>query len=333
MGGPRCIGSTASSSLSSSSSSSSSSITSSSNQPMFNSYSEVLSYLVNAGYTGIEASLADLGHTHDERLAFSREVHDAGMKLIVGVYSSWCDYNDDARLDLHAPPLVQATRLRNEIIEASDLGATKINAHSGSDGWTEDESACYFEQIENWRCSGDLHLMPGVRLSHETHRGRPLGSPWVTDRLLQRLPELRLTSDYSHWVVSCERNFGHHHHSDECEEKEVMRRVTNSVDHIHARVGTTQSPQIVDIRDRSISNITSIRAFTDHWIMIRNVMLAKGELEMSVTPEYGPMPYTPCHPFTDDQPLSDVWDVTEAAAVHVRDLLEGRINWRMNETI
>jgi len=112
-----------------------------------------------------------------------------------------------------------------------------------------------------------------------------------------------------------------------------MRRVTNSVDHIHARVGTTQSPQIVDIRDRSISNITSIRAFTDHWIMIRNVMLAKGESEMSVTPEYGPMPYTPCHPFTDDQPLSDVWDVTEAAAVHVRDLLEGRINWRMNETI
>ena len=67
--------------------------------------------------------------------------------------------------------------------------------------------------------------------------------------------------------------------------------------------------------------------------MIRNVMLAKGELEMSVTPEYGPMPYTPCHPFADDRPLSDVWDVTEAAAVHVRDLLEGRINWPMNETI
>lgn len=84
---------------------------------MFDSYSGVLFYLVNAGYTGIEASLADLGNTHDERLAFSCMVHDAGMKLIVGVYSSWRDYNDDARLDLHAPPLVQATRLRNEIIE------------------------------------------------------------------------------------------------------------------------------------------------------------------------------------------------------------------------
>jgi hypothetical protein len=60
--------------------------------------------------------------------------------------------------------------------------------------------------------------------------------------------------------------------------------------------------------------------------MIRNVMLAKGEMEMSVTPEYGPLPYTPSYPFTDNQPLSDVWDVTEAAAVHVRDLLKGRID-------
>ena len=303
---------------------------SSSKQPKFNSYSEVLSYLVNAGYTGIEASLADLGRTPSERLAFSHKVHDAGLKLIVGVYSSWCDYNDNTRYDLHSPPLVQAHRIRNEIIEATNLGATKINAHSGSDGWTEYESYCYFEQIENWRCNNDLHLIPGVTLCHETHRGRPLGSPWVTDRLLQQLPELRITSDYSHWVISCERYFGHQDHQsvDECE-KEVLRRVANNVDHIHARVGTTQSPQIVDIRDnRSTSNITSIHAFTDYWIMIRNVMIAKGEMEMSVTPEYGPLPYTPCHPFTDDQPLSDVWDVTEAAAVHVRDLLEGQIDGR-----
>lgn len=293
---------------------------------MFNSRSDVLSCLVNVGYAGIEASLADLGCTHDERSAFSREVHDAGLKLIVGVYSSWRDYNDD-RSDLHAPPLVQAGRLRDEIIEAADLGAAKINAHSGSDGWTEDESYCFFEQIENLRCKGDLRLLPGVRLSHETHRGRPLGSPWVTDRLLRRLPGLRLTSDYSHWVVSCERYFGHHHHhgSFSDEEKEVLQRVAHRVNHIHARVGTTQSPQIGDIRDRSTSSITSIRAFTDHWIMIRDIMLARGETEMSVTPEYGPMPYTSSHPF-NELPLSDVWDVTEAAAAHVRDLLEGKIS-------
>ncbi len=45
----------------------------------------------------------------------------------------------------------------------------------------------------------------GAELSFETHRSRPTFHPWVTAQLLQALPELQLTCDFSHWCVVCER--------------------------------------------------------------------------------------------------------------------------------
>ena len=311
-------------------SSSSSSATTSGGQPVFHTRSDLLLALSDLGYAGIEASLSDLGRTRRERADFASEIHDAGLGLIVGAYSSWRDYDDDAIDDLHSAPPLQVGRLRDEIIEAADLGAVKVNCHSGSDSWTEDEAFRFFESIEELRWSGGLGLPSDVGVSHETHRGRPLGSPWVADRLLFRMPGLRLTSDYSHWVLSCERYFGQHRRRgigisggggecDEGGEAGVLRRVADRVDHIHARVGTTQSPQVGDVRDERDSNPGGIRAFEDHWKMIRDAVASRGGTEMSVTPEYGPPPYAP-----PGNPTVDVWDAVEAAAAHAREILEGR---------
>ena len=106
-----------------------------------------------------------------------------------------------------------------------------------------------------------------------------------------------------------------------------MERVAKHIDHVHARVGTTQSPQIADIRyhlrsnNNTNTNTTTSKkcAFANHWLMIKNAMVARGETEMTLTPEYGPMPYTPSY---GGQPVSDVWEVTEASAKQLRDLLE-----------
>ena len=286
-------------------------------QPVFHTRSELLAALADMGYAGVEASLSDLGRTRMERHAFAKEIDDAGLGLIVGVYSSWRDYDDDDPADLHSPPPTQIEPLREEIFEAADLGAIKVNCHSGSDSWTEDESFRFFESIEELRWSGGLNLPPGVGLGHETHRGRPLGSPWVAYRLLMRLPRLRLTSDYSHWVLSCERYFGRH--GSDGMEIGALRYVADRVDHVHARVGTTQSPQVDDVRREIISNPEGIRAFEDHWRAIRNSISARGGTEMSVTPEYGPPPYAPGGNATGDS----LWDATEAAAAHVREVLGG----------
>jgi hypothetical protein len=304
-----------------------SSATTSGGQPAFHTRSDLLLALSDLGYAGIEASLSDLGRTRQERSDFASEIRDAGLGLIVGAYSSWRDYDDDAMDDLHSPLPVQVGRLRDEVMEAVDLGAVKVNCHSGSDSWTEDEAIRFFESIEELRWSGGLGLPSDVGLSHETHRGRPLGSPWVADRLLSQLPGLRLTSDYSHWVLSCERYFGHRRHGSgiggggECDEGEVgvLRRVADRVDHIHARAGTTQSPQVGDVRDERESNPGGLRAFEDHWKTIRDAVASRGGAEMSVTPEYGPPPYAP-----PGNPAVDVWDAVEAASAHAREILESR---------
>lgn len=78
----------------------------------------------------------------------------------------------------------------------------RVNAHSGSDSWTEDEGAAFLA-----RALGAAVRLGGALppVSHETHRARVLCCPFATARLLRRLPQLRLTSDFSHWVVKAER--------------------------------------------------------------------------------------------------------------------------------
>jgi hypothetical protein len=311
-------------------------------QPVFRTRCELLHALSSLGYSGIEASLMDLGRDATERATCARAIRDAGLDLIIGTYSSWRDYDDAASRDRHSPVDAQVQKLRLEVVEAYDLGASKVNCHSGSDSWTEGEALRFFESFEELRCSGRLGAPAAAardggggcagNLGHETHRGRPLGSPWTTYRLLGHLPELRLTSDYSHWVLSCERYFGgggNDPSSGGCaseEEAEVMRVVTDRVMHVHARVGTTQRPQVGDVRTEIASNPHGVRAFTHHWTSIRDSLMRGGETEMSVTPEYGPHPYAPGRPGgqPDDAFADDVWDATEAAAAHVREVLEGR---------
>ena len=61
-----------------------------------------------------------------------------------------------------------------------------VNAHSGSDMWHEDEAADFFESVHDKVTELGHGALP--RLSHETHRGRVLCCPFVTRRLLARLP-------------------------------------------------------------------------------------------------------------------------------------------------
>ena len=50
--------------------------------------------LRDAGFDGVEASLADLGSCAAERRDTVGAVRSAGLELIVGVYASWDDYDD-----------------------------------------------------------------------------------------------------------------------------------------------------------------------------------------------------------------------------------------------
>jgi hypothetical protein len=155
----------------------------------------------------------------------------------------------------------------------------RINVHSGSDAWGEDE-AVHFLSL-TLAVTEQLGSLPPA--SHETHRGRILCCPFSTARILGRVPNLRLTSDFSHWVVKTERML-----NSPAEVSLLRRVVAPRVDHIHARIGTPQAPQVASVRPDALTNAAAER-FYSWWEEVWAAQLASSpDARLTATVEYGP---------------------------------------------
>jgi sugar phosphate isomerase/epimerase len=195
------------------------------------------------------------------------------FKLIIGVYSCWTDYEG---LHEYKPVEEHLTQYRQQLTNAKVLNPFHINAHSGSDSFTDEEAIEFFAgaiQIEE-----EL----GLTVSHETHRGRALYNPFRTLMLVNKFPKLKLTLDFSHFVLVCERRFDEHP-----KEIEMINKIASQTWHIHARVGYNQHAQIADLNDQKHER--DVKAHERVW---REVWKHDhGREYRIVTPEYGPEPY------------------------------------------
>jgi hypothetical protein len=71
---------------------------------------------------------------------------------------------------------------RDELELAASLNPVLINSHTGRDYWPNDEN--------------------GVKIVHETHRGRfPFCAP-LSKLYFDQHPELKISADLSHWVYT-----------------------------------------------------------------------------------------------------------------------------------
>jgi len=143
-------------------------------------------------------------------------------------------------------------------------------------------------------------------ISFETHRGRIFHHPARTTRLLDRMPPTRLTLDLSHWHVACERVLGAH----DAEERAWLHaEVVPHVDHIHARVGSTQAPQVPY---GSEGDPEARAAHEAIWREVWRRKRARRAEEVTMTPELGPPPYQ-----TVGGP-EELWAQTLAEIEHLR---------------
>lgn len=145
-----------------------------------------------------------------------------------------------------------------------------VNCHTGCDSFTQDQAQELFEEV--LRIGRDL----GIPISHETHRGRILGSPWMCLRMIEKFKDLRITLDISHWNVVAERLIP----------IDVLRPVFCRVDHVHARIGTHESPQVGDPRARYSTIFTEYHELV--WKSIWQIGMASSKRVFTMTPEYGP---------------------------------------------
>ena len=128
---------------------------------------------------------------------------------------------------------------------------------------------------------------------------------------LKAFPQMKVTADFSHWVNVSESMLEH--------QQENLDKVIPNVFHIHSRIGCAQSAQVND--PRTPENIPFLDRHIEWWDSIINERTENGDSEFTITPEFGPAPYMPLLPFTQ-QPIANQWDINK----YMMDLLKSRYN-------
>ncbi len=177
-----------------------------------------------------------------------------------------------------------------------------INLHSGKDYFSFDEGKKFVEY------TNALAKETGIPIYHETHRGRLMFAAHTTNEYLKKYPELKLTLDISHWCNV--------HESLLHNQKEAVDVALQRTEHIHARVGYEEGPQVAEPRAPEWKY--AVDAHFGWWDKVVERKKKAGEPITFLT-EFGPPLYMQTLPYTL-QPLSNQWEIN----VYMMNLLRKR---------
>ena len=204
--------------------------------------------------------------------------------------SQWIDLLSE--YGLYYVGMIAATHADDFEKAVDDISQYKpigITAHSGYDRMSFKEGCDFFlRALRAERGSG-------IPIAHETRRGGLFYAPWVTAQYLEEFPDLCLCADFSHWCVVCESMLE--------SMNDLMALACERAIHIHARVGSTQRPQVPD--PRVPSYMPYVERFETWWDDIRTCREGSGATRLTITTEFGPPPYMQTHPETQT-PVADL---------------------------
>ena len=177
-----------------------------------------------------------------------------------------------------------------------------INCHSGRDYFSFEQNKSFID------FTTQLSRSTGIKICHETHRSRILFAAPVAREYFEKIPELRITFDVSHWCNVSESLLNN--------QPETMRMAIERTDHVHARIGHPEGPQVNDPRAPEWKE--AVDAHFAWWDKIVEAKKNKGE-QLTVLTEFGPPDYMPTQPYSR-KPLADQWAIN----VHMKDLWKKR---------
>ncbi len=166
-----------------------------------------------------------------------------------------------------------------------------INCHSGKDFFSYEANKKLIDY--SYQVAKDS----GVLVYHETHRGRILYSAPITRNFIESTPALRLTLDISHWCNV--------HESLLADQEETIALALSRTDHIHARIGHAEGPQVNDPRAPEWSN--AVEAHFAWWDKVVEQKRREGK-RMTILTEFGPADYMQTLPYSR-QPVADQWAI------------------------
>lgn len=243
------------------------------------------------GYDGVEAGVPFETELRDEMLTALNKYE---LQLVGQYYQSFeKDFNEHKiNYEKHLVNLVHAKPI-------------KIDSQTGKDYFTLEQNAILFEVATK------ISLESNIPIAHETHRNKALFSAHDTLRILQHVPDLTITADFSHWCSVAESLLE--------DQEEATALACRHAIHIHARVGHEEGPQIND--PRAPEWATQLNAHLKWWDAIIEHQQQSGTTTFTITAEFGPLPYMQALPFSQE-PVASQWDIN----VHIMRLLKQRYN-------
>jgi sugar phosphate isomerase/epimerase len=190
----------------------------------------------------------------------------------------------------------------NSLEKAAAGKPVYINCHSGRDHFSFDQNKAFIDLTTK------VSKNTGVPVYHETHRSRILYAAPVARQYMEKLPDLRITFDVSHWCNV--------HESLLADQPETLALALERADHIHARIGHPEGPQVNDPRAPEWKD--AVAAHFAWWDKIVERKKREGRL-MTFLTEFGPVDYMPALPYTR-QPLADQWEINR----HMMETLRAR---------
>lgn len=185
---------------------------------------------------------------------------------------------------------------------AATLKPLYINCHSGRDHYSFEQNKTFID------LTTVVTQNSSIPVYHETHRSRILYSAPVCKQFMDKIQELRLTLDISHWCNV--------HESLLDDQAETVSLAINRTGHIHARIGHPEGPQVNDPRAPEWKNI--VETHFNWWDRIVEQKKKDG-MRLTILTEFGPADYMPTIPYTR-QPVSNQWEIN----VHMLKTLRAR---------
>jgi sugar phosphate isomerase/epimerase len=238
--------------------------------------SELCAKLKQAGYDGLELWWPSVEKDRQE-LFQALEKNQLKVGFLVG--SGETDFKKHQQ------------QFQDNLAEAAKAKPIYINCHSGKDFFS-------FEQnTELIAYSNGLSFGSHVPIYHETHRGRALYAAPVTKKFMDFHKDLRITLDISHWCNV--------HESFLQGQEETVSQTLGRTDHIHARIGHPEGPQVSDPRAPEWAD--AVKHHFDWWDKVVETKKKEGKRITFLT-EFGPPDYMPTLPYTR-QAVADQWAI------------------------
>ena len=254
--------------------------------------------VLSAEYEGIEINFPSINDSSANLF----------LKLIANIRNTHSDFTFVAQ---HIIPVENTSvdeyivNVTKNLLELSSIQPSFINAHTGKDYFSFDDNCRIIEATLN------IASKTGVRVLHETHRGRFSFHAASLIPFLKKFPELELVGDFSHFCTVSESMLQ--------DQEEIIQQIIPHVGHIHARIGHEQGPQVNDPFAPEWEN--HILIYEKWWQSIIDFKKEKNVQSISITPEFGPAPYMPSMPFTK-APLSNQWDINYQMMLRLKEMLK-----------